>query len=252
MELLNSRMKESSQRWLHLQALLQSFYSKHFISLGSFLSHLHFTETSVWKHLLHSETGLLVEWRSPLCLLLLCASWPQEGRSGASNTRPKLHPKCSFHSLSKVCISLSFRDAGLASERLTSFTAAPRRQSIIFISIWREMSHSEEMIILSGLSFVQDSIPFTSIKHFRSSSILVQIPGAEVDGTAQCHGRRSMDGDPQAPRAAPDRVPVPWAGKVPVALQEQRSLGHWCSCTRMNSSGSAQSGADRGWGSLLP
>lgn len=57
MELLNSRKKEASQR-LHLQALVQNFYSKHFISLRSFLSHLHFTETSVWKHLLHSETGL--------------------------------------------------------------------------------------------------------------------------------------------------------------------------------------------------
>lgn len=116
MELLNSRMKEASQRWLHLQAVLQSFYSKHFISLRSFLSHVHFTETSVSKHLLHSETGLLVEWRSPLCLLLLCASWPQEVRSGASSTLSKLHPICSFHSLSKICISLGFKDAGLASE----------------------------------------------------------------------------------------------------------------------------------------
>lgn len=39
--------------------------------------------------------------------------------------------------------------------------------------------------------------------------------------------------------------PCPGAGKVPVALQEQRSPGQRRSCTRTNGSGSAQSGADR-------
>lgn len=52
----------------------------------------------------------------------------------------------------------------------------------------------------------------------------MQIPGAEADGMAQCHGRRSVE-DLQAPHAVPDRVPVPGSGKVPMVLQGQTSLG---------------------------
>lgn len=53
----------------------------------------------------------------------------------------------------------------------------------------------------------------------------MQIPGAEAESMAQCHGRRSVEGDLQAPHAVPDRVSVPGSGKVPLVLQEQTSLG---------------------------